>query len=231
MENSCPFTYESKYIIIVSMFTLIAEKREKKDSLDNIRQTGKIPAVFYGNNKPTTSISVSTKDFIKVLKEAGESSTITLKTPDGNFDVLIHDIHKNPVTGTPMHADFIVVDMNKEIEVSVTIEFTGESGAEKGGRGVLVKALHEVQVKALPKDLPHTLEVDLSPLENVDDQITLKDIKLPKGVALVSEADEVVASVTGIKEEKEEEAPVADLSAIEVEKKGKQEEETAETTE
>ncbi|MDQ5949523.1 MAG: large subunit ribosomal protein, partial [Patescibacteria group bacterium] len=107
----------------------------------------------------------------------------------------------------------------------------GESGAEKGGRGVLVKALHEVQVKALPKDLPHTLEVDLSPLENVDDQITLKDIKLPKGVALVSEADEVVASVTGIKEEKEEEAPVADLSAIEVEKKGKQEEETAETTE
>ncbi len=212
------------------MFTLIAEKREKKDSLELIRQAGKIPAVFYGNNKPTTSISVLSKDFIKVLKEAGESSTITLKTPDGNFDVLIHDIHKNPVTGTPMHADFIVVDMNKEIEVTVVIEFTGESPAEKGGRGVLVKALHEVQVKALPKDLPHTLEVDLSTLANLDDHLTLKDIKLPKGVVLVGDENEVVASVTHIKEEVEE-APVVDLSSIEVEKKGKQEEETAETTE
>lgn len=212
------------------MFTLNAEKREKKDSLDNIRQTGRIPAVFYGNNKPTTSVSVSSKEFIKVLKEAGESSTILLKTPDGNFDVLIQEVHKNPVTGTPTHADFIVVDMNKEIEVSVTLEFTGESGAEKGGRGVLVKALHEVQVKALPKDLPHTIEVDLSSLENVDDHITLKDIKLPKGVKVVGDENEVVASVTHIKEEKEEEAPVADLSSIEVEKKGKQEE-AEETTE
>lgn len=214
------------------MFTLNAEKREKKDSLLNIRQSGKIPAVYYGNNKPTTSIAVSSKEFVKIWHEAGESSTITLKTPEGNFDVLIHDIHKDPITGTPTHADFIVVDMNKEIEVSVVLEFTGESGAEKGGRGVLVKALHEVQVKALPKDLPHTIEVDLSSLQNVDDHITLKDIKLPKGVELIGEMDEVVASVTHIKEEKEEETPAIDLSSIEVEKKGKQEEgESAETTE
>lgn len=213
------------------MFTLTAETREGKEPLANIRQAGKIPAVFYGNKKPTTSISILSKDFIKIWKEAGESSAIVLKTPEGNLDVLIQEIQKDPVTGAPIHADFIVVDMNKEIEVSVALEFTGESPAEKGGRGVLVKALHEVQVKALPKDLPHTIEVDLSSLANLDDHLTLKDIKLPKGVTLVGDMDEVVASVTGIKEEKEEEAPVADLSAIEVEKKGKQEEETAETTE
>lgn len=212
------------------MFTLIAEKREKKDSLDYIRQSGNIPAVFYGNNKPTTSISVSAKEFTKVFKEAGESSTITLKTPDGTFDVLIHEVHKNPITGTPIHADFIVVDMNKEIEVAIPLEFVGESGAEKGGRGVLVKALHEVNVKALPKDLPHTIEIDLSSLQNVDDHISLKDIVLPKGVTLIGEMSDVVASVTHIKEEVEE-APVVDLSSIEVEKKGKQEEESSETTE
>lgn len=212
------------------MFTLIAEKREKKDSLDHIRQSGNIPAVFYGNNKPTTSISVSAKEFTKVFKEAGESSTITLKTPDGTFDVLIHEVHKNPITGTPIHADFIVVDMNKEIEVAIPLEFVGESGAEKGGRGVLVKALHEVNVKALPKDLPHTIEIDLSSLQNVDDHISLKDIVLPKGVTLIGEMSDVVASVTHIKEEVEE-APVVDLSSIEVEKKGKQEEESSETAE
>ncbi len=212
------------------MFTLIAEKREKKDSLDHIRQSGNIPAVFYGNNKPTTCISVSAKEFTKVFKEAGESSTITLKTPDGTFDVLIHEVHKNPITGTPIHADFIVVDMNKEIEVAIPLEFVGESGAEKGGRGVLVKALHEVNVKALPKDLPHTIEIDLSSLQNVDDHISLKDIVLPKGVTLIGEMSDVVASVTHIKEEVEE-APVVDLSSIEVEKKGKQEEESSETAE
>ncbi len=213
------------------MFTLNAEKREKNESLQNIRKTGKIPAVFYGNNKPTTSISVPSKEFIKIWNEAGESSTISLKTSEGVLDVLIQEIQKDPVTGVPVHADFIVVDMNKEIEVSVGLEFTGESPAEKGGRGVLVKALHEVHVKALPKDLPHTIEVDLSSLENVDDHITLKDIKLPKGVVLVGEMDEVVASVTHIKEEKEEETPAVDLSSIEVEKKGKQEEESAEAAE
>lgn len=213
------------------MFTLTAETREGKEPLANIRQAGKIPAVFYGNKKPTTSISILSKDFIKVWKEAGESSAIVLKTPEGNLDVLIHEIQKDPVTGVPIHADFIVVDMNKEIEVSVALEFIGESPAEKGGRGVLVKTLHEVQVSALPKDLPHTIEVDLASLANVDDHLTLKDIKLPKGVTLVGDMDEVVASVTHIKEEVEE-APAADLSSIEVEKKGKQEdEEQAETTE
>ena len=204
------------------MFTLTAETREGKEPLANIRQAGKIPAVFYGNKKPTTPISVLSKDFIKIWKEAGESSAIVLKTPGGNLDVLIQEIQKDPVTGAPIHADFIVVDMNKEIEVSVALEFTGESPAEKGGRGVLVKTLHEVQVTALPKDLPHTIEVDLSSLENLDDHLTLKDIKLPKGVTLVGDMDEVVASVTHIKEEVEE-APVVDLSSIEVEKKGKQE--------
>lgn len=212
------------------MFTLIAEKREGKDSLAHIRQAGKLPAVFYGNKKETTSISVPAKEFLKVLKEAGESSTIVLKTPEGNLDVLIHEIQKDPVTGTPVHADFIVVDMNKEIEVTVNLEFVGESPAEKSGAGILVKALHEVQVKALPKDLPHSIEVDLSSLSNLDDHLTLKDIKLPKGVELVGEMDEVVASVTHIKEEVEE-TPVADLSAIEVEKKGKAEEESTETAE
>jgi large subunit ribosomal protein L25 len=85
--------------------------------------------------------------------------------------------------------------------------------------------LHEVEIKALPNDLPHGIEVDISVLENADSQIHASDLKLPKGVTLVTEAEEVVASISVAQEETEEAAPV-DLASIEVEKKGKKEEET-----
>ncbi len=87
-----------------------------------------------------------------------------------------------------------------------------------------MKVIHEVEVKGLPKDIPHTLGVDVSGLETLENQIHVKDIVLPVGVEMITEGEEVVALVTTIKEEKEESAPV-DLSAIEVEKKGKKEEE------
>jgi large subunit ribosomal protein L25 len=90
----------------------------------------------------------------------------------------------------------------------------------------LVKVLHDIEIEATPKDLPHRVEIDISSLASFGSQVFARDIKLPSGVELLENADEVVASVYEPKEEKIEEAPV-DLSAIEVEKKGKKEEEGA----
>jgi large subunit ribosomal protein L25 len=115
--------------------------------------------------------------------------------------------------------------MKKEIEVAVPIEFSGLAEAEKNGLGTVVKVMHEVEVKALPNDLPHTLEIDISGLATLEDQIHVKDIALPKGVTMITEGEEVVALIAAFVEEKEEEAAPVDLSAIEVEKKGKQEDE------
>lgn len=206
------------------MLKLQAKTREDGKSLEQVRAEGYVPAVFYGMGKESVSIVVEDKEFRKIWREAGESTTVLLETPTEKVDVLIHEVQMDPVKDVPIHIDFLAIDMNKEIEVAVALEFIGESVAVKAG-GVLVKVLHEVEVKALPKNLPHTLEIDISTLEAVNDQILVSDIKLPSGVVMITGGEEVVVLVSVAKEEVVEEAPAVDLSAIEVEKKGKKEEE------
>jgi large subunit ribosomal protein L25 len=208
------------------MTTLNANIREIVNKSENkaLRETGKIPAVFYGFKRDVTSLSVDKKEFISVLKEAGETSTITLKTPNGDFNAMIHDVQVDPIKGEVTHVDFLSVDMNKSIEVEVPLEFIGESEAVKEG-GVLVKVMHELSVESLPGSIPQHIEVDLSKLKTIDDIITLGDLKLPTGVKFVEEdMSVVVASVTAQQEEVETPTEI-NLDAIEVEKKGKKEEE------
>ena len=196
-----------------------------------MRKTGEIPAVFYGAGKSSTSVSVPIVEFKKAWKGAGESSTIKLSVDGKDVDVLIHEVQVHPVTEVPIHVDFLVIDMDKKIKVKVPLEFTGISNAVKNGLGNLVKVLHEVEIEALPKDLPHNLEVDLSKLETVENQIFVSDIKLPAGVVVITNEHDVVASIVLQVEEKEEVvAPPVDSSAIEVENKGKKEEEGTEET-
>ncbi|MFA6585652.1 MAG: 50S ribosomal protein L25 [Candidatus Paceibacterota bacterium] len=209
------------------MFVIKAKKRVEGVSSDTLKKTGKIPAVFYGAGSTTTSISISITEFKKIWREAGESSTVKIAVGDKNIDVLIHEVQTNPVTEEPIHVDFLVVDMNKKIKVNVPLEYTGISNAVKNGLGNLVKVLHEVEVEALPKDLPHDLVVDISKLETVESQIFVSDLTLSAGVVMITDVKEVVASIVLQVEEKEEVVPV-DLSAIEVEKKGKKEEEGGE---
>ena len=218
--------------MIAPMNKLTAVKRSKTDKLRTIREGGMVPAVVYGASVENTSISVPSVDFEKILKVAGESSTITLevsgdKTPK-KFEVLIHEIQADPVKGNPIHIDFLAIDVNKPVEVAIPVEFEGIAPAEKNGLGILVKVMHEVEIEALPKNLPHNVVVDLSSLVALNDQIHAKDIKLTKEVILKTNGEEVIALIAPIKEEVVEEAP-ADLSSIEVEKKGKKEEATEET--
>lgn len=207
------------------MTTLNAQLREANKKISDIRSSGLIPAVFYGFKKETTPITVNKIDFIKVFREVGETSTLKISTPDGSFDVLVHEVQHDPITNEPMHVDFLAVDMNKEVEVDVPFEFVNESPAVKAG-GVLVKVMHEVKVSGLPSKIPHNLEVDLSLLINNDSNVCLKDIKLPEGVKIIEDSETVVASVVVAKDEPLESATAPDLSTIEVEARGKKEEES-----
>lgn len=204
------------------MFAIQAKKRDSSIKLEKLRKMGEIPAVFYGMGKTATSISVGNVPFKKIWREAGESSAVKIAMSDGDLDVLIHEVQVDPVTDEPIHVDFLAIDMKKKIRVKVPLEFTGVSNAVKNGIGNLVKVLHEIEVEALPKDLPHNLVVDISALETLEDNILVSDIKLPIGVVAITNDGEVVASVVAQVEEKEEVvATPVDLSAIEVEKKGK----------
>ena len=207
------------------MFTIKAKTRGEDVKLDALRKAGEIPAVFYGAGKKNTPISLSTVEFKKIWRDAGESSAILVKTTEGDVDVLIHEVQVDPVTDEPIHVDFLAIDMKKKIRVEVPLVFEGIANAVKSGIGNLVKVLHEIEIEALPVDLPHELTVDISKLEGLDSQIFVSDIKLPTGVVVINEGTEVVASIVAQVEEKEEVATPIDLSAIEVEKKGKKEEE------
>lgn len=209
------------------MFIIKAEKRGDDAKMGVLRKSGKIPAVFYGAGKETTSISISTVEFKKVWREAGESSAVKIGMTGGDVDVLIHEVQVDPVTDEPIHVDFLAIDMKKKIRVKIALVFEGVSPAVKSGLGNLVKVLHEVEVEALPAELPHSLIVDISKLATLDNNITVGDIKLPAGVVAITNAADVVASIVAQVEEKEEVAAPVDLTAIEVEKKGKKEEEGA----
>ncbi len=208
------------------MITLEVQKRDAKTSLSTLRSSGQMPAVFYGKKEKSTAIQLPYAIFEKTLKDAGESTILHLKGTGIDVDVLIHDVDLDPVTDKPRHADFYAIEKDKKLEIKVPLEFIGVSGAVKDLGAVLVKVMHEIEIEALPKDLPHKIDVDLSSLAAFDDVIKAQDLKLPAGVHLKVKPEEIIASVYEPKEEVEA-APV-DLSKIEIsEERGKKEEEGA----
>ena len=208
------------------MLSLSAEKRTifgKK--LKEERGKGLLPAVFYGRKEKSTPVAVPYKDFLKVWREAGESSVISLAYPEKEgLLVLINDVAFDPVRGEPIHSDFYVVESDRAVEVSVPLEFTGVAPAVKDFGGTLVKVLYEVEVSGLPKDLPSEIIVDLSSLVALENKIFVKDLPVPAGITILQDKNEVVALVSETAVEEVEEKTF-DATAIEVEKKGKKEEE------
>jgi len=208
------------------MISLETQARNTDQKLEDIRKSGLMPAVFYGKKQVSTPVSVRLQDFIRVWNEAGETSVITLTTPEhGELEALIHDIDFDPVKEVPRHADFYVFEKGRRVKIEVPLEFVGTAPSVKDLGGILIKVLHEVQVEAMPKDLPKELKVDISKLVNFDSQIVIADIVMPEGVKMLDGQDEVVALVSEPKDEVVEDSTPVDLSSIEVEKKGKKDEE------
>ena len=213
----------------MSMFKLDAKERDLKVSVDNIRKEGLLPVVVYGAGEETLSLTLVLAEFIRVWKEAGETSVITLTFPNGEKQVLIHEIQRGPVTNEPIHVDLYSVKKGQKVTVSVPLVFVGESPAVKELSGNLVEVLHEIDIEAEPQNMPNSIEVDVVSLVDFDSHILVKDITLGSGLVAITGAEETVALVAASVEEEEEVAPVADLDSIDVEKKGKEETEEEES--
>ncbi|MBU6390553.1 50S ribosomal protein L25, partial [Patescibacteria group bacterium] len=158
---------------------LSAEPRDMKVSITALRKKGLMPAIYYGRKKTATPVVVPAVEFSKILARTGESTVVTLTTAEGPLDSLIYDIDRDPVTDTPRHADFYVFEKGQKMKVKIPLEFIGIAPVVKDLGAVLVKVLHELHVEAAPKDLPHTLAVDLAKLVNFESQILASDIALP----------------------------------------------------
>ncbi len=203
----------------------------------SLRRAGMLPAVLYGEGILTTPLSISARDFEKAFSTSGETSILTLKVAgDKDYNVLIHDVADDPLTLKPIHADFYAVRMDRAIEAKVPLAFIGQSPAVQQEGGILVKVLHELEVKALPGDMPHEIEVHLDALEKIEDKIHVKDIKLPTGVTLRVDEGEVVALVEPPRSDAELEAlekkeEVAEVVEVKTEREVKAEAKTEEVPE
>lgn len=207
------------------MLTLTVEKREvfgKRAA--KLRANGIIPAVVYGPKQVSTPISISLKEFERVFKNAGESSVIELEGFDKKpLSVLIHDVDRDPVTSVSRHIDFYAIEKGAKVVVSIPLDFIGESPAVKAG-GNLVKVLYEIEVEADAAHLVNKFTVDLSVISKIGDNIHAGDISIGENTTLITDINEVVVLVQESEEEKQEVSKEMDIDTIEVEKKGKQEE-------
>lgn len=211
---------------------LNAENRTQKGKASRaLRASDKLPAVVYGPKQESLTISLPLREFARILRDSGEATVIELSgVTQKPIQVLIHEVERDPVTSLPRHADLYAIEKGAKVEVAVPIEFVGESAAVKAGAN-LVKVLHELDIESAPENLPHSIEVDTSVLENIGDQILAGDLKLPAGVTLQIAPEEVIALIQEVQEEVEEPAAELDMTAIEVEQKGKADEESAEGAE
>lgn len=162
-----------------------------------IRKGSLIPAVFYGFKVKNQNLEINYKEFMDIYKKAGESTLIDLainsKKP---MPVLIHDIQTHPVSDKILHIDFLRVNLKQPIKAQVVLEFINESPAVKELDGILVRSMTELEVEALPLDLPHEIKVDISKLKTFDDIIKIADLEISEKVNILTDKDIVVATVS-----------------------------------
>jgi large subunit ribosomal protein L25 len=169
-----------------------------------LRKTGQIPAVVYGNNKDNASVEIDAKDFNKVFSQVGQSTIVELKIGDeASENVLVHDISLNPINNEINHVDFYRVNMNKTIRTEVPLHFVGESPAVFQQEGSLFKNIEEVEVETLPANLPPHIEIDISGLDDFSKSIHVSDIKVPEGVELLEDAEQLICKVDPPRSEEE----------------------------
>lgn len=201
---SAPFLFLGSMVECLYMQQLAAKSRNQLGkSVKTLRKSGFLPAVVYGEGVASQPVVISYKDFMATLRTAGESTLVVLDVDGRSFNVLIHDISYDPVSDMPIHADFHAVRMDKVIRTHVPLEFIGESPAVKNDSGVLVRVVQELEVEALPQNLPHELSADLSLLATIGSTIHVKDIILPAGVTLIADPDETIAVVEAPRSEED----------------------------
>lgn len=177
--------------------TLKAQSRKVTGrKVKNLRKEGVLPGNIYGKKVKSVSVQVVLKDFEKVYKEVGETGLVELELGKEKKPVLIHNLQLNPVTDAPVHVDFLQVDLKEKVSAEVPVELTGESPAEKQALGTVVLMLNEIEVEALPADLPEKFEIDRGALTEVDQVVKVSDLKVDRSkVEIKMGEEEIVVKV------------------------------------
>ena len=194
--------------------SLKAEKRKVFGrKVKNLRKQDLLPGNIFGREFKSLAVQAELKEFEKIFKEAGETRIIEIQVDKKKAPVLISNIQKDPVTDDYVHVDFMKVDLKKKVTAKIPVELVGESPAEKKGVGVVVSQLDEIEVESLPTDLPEKFEIDISKLEQVDQAIYIKDIKIEKDKIEIKENEDKI--IVKIEPPSKEEEPIAVKEEVE----------------
>ncbi len=188
---------------------LSAQPREALGrKVKKLRQKGMIPATVYGKKIKSVSITILAEDFAKIQKSAGETGLIDLTLNNEVLPVLIHHIQIDPVYGHLLHIEFHQVDLKEKVITRVPLVLTGQSSAVTQKLGVMLSVLDEIEVEALPTELPEHISVDISTLNQVNDEIKVSDLQTPGEIAVLTGPDLTVVKIAPLVT-KEAEAQVA----------------------
>ena len=181
-----------------------------------LRLEGILPANVSGKKVKSLGVQVNLKEFEAVYKEAGETGLVSLEIEKEKEarPVLIHNLQLNPKSDLPVHVDFLQVDLKEKVTASVPVELIGESQVAKQGIGTVVQQINEVEVEALPTDLPEKFEVSIESLIEVDQAIYVKDLKYDKAkVEIKADLEAIIAKVEPPQKEEVIETPIVPVGA------------------
>lgn len=178
-----------KHTLTATSRTLLGRKVKK------LRKDGQLPATVYGKGVKSVSIAITTNAFAKVYQEAGETGLIELHVDRDVRPVLIHTVQIDPVTSALLHVEFHQVDLKEKVHANVSVELVGEAPAVAQKLGVLLTVLDEIEVEALPTELPEKIIIDVTKLAEVDSEVKVNDIPFPSGVTVLTDPGLTVVKV------------------------------------
>ncbi|HLT54636.1 MAG TPA: 50S ribosomal protein L25/general stress protein Ctc [Bacillota bacterium] len=193
------------------MNTLVAQKRTdfRKSVLNKLRNSGKIPAVVYGKNIDTESISIGNTDLMKVMRTVGRNGIFTLDLDGEKKDVFLKEYQVHPISGKLLHVGLLQVDKETEIDAKVAVVLKGTSKGEKDG-GIVQQILHELDITAKASDIPNEIEIDIADLE-IGDTMKVADIKGNyHNLTFHHEDDEAIVTIDFVKMEEDIEEETAE---------------------
>ncbi len=161
----------------------------------HLRAAGKVPATVYGKGVKSASVTLAADGFAKVYAETGETGLIELQVDKDVRPVLVHTVQVDPVTSSVLHVEFHQVDLKEKVHAKVPVEIVGDSPAVEQKLGVLLTVLNDIEVEALPTELPEKIEVDVTKLAEVDQEVKVSDLRLGSGVTVLTDADLTVVKV------------------------------------
>jgi large subunit ribosomal protein L25 len=173
-----------------------------------LRRDGLVPGVVYGKGQDSTPVQVDAKTFEMLYRAAGKTSVVKFRLPGASRATsgFIKSVQRHPLTGRALHVDYFLVNLKEEMEVDVPLVLTGEAPAVEETGGTLLHNLSNVRVKALPNDIPHEIEVNVSTLVSIDLAIHVKDLSLNRDlVQVLTDPETLVATVVPPRVEVEEE--------------------------